>query len=156
MIQKQRLLFVTGTRADFGKIEPLAKAAIADGFSVSFFVTGMHMLESYGLTKIEVNRLAGASVHEFVNQRPGDPQDVILAKTMLGFSDFIMEDKPDLVLVHGDRVEALACALVCATNYVKCAHIEGGEVSGTIGHYIATSPYFSFVLIAPQYLKVNS
>jgi UDP-N-acetylglucosamine 2-epimerase (hydrolysing) len=52
MIQKQRLLFVTGTRADFGKIEPLAKAAIADGFSVSFFVTGMHMLESYGLTKI--------------------------------------------------------------------------------------------------------
>ena len=132
MIQKQRLLFVTGTRADFGKIEPLAKAAIADGFSVSFFVTGMHMLESYGLTKIEVNRVAGAAVHEFVNQRPGDPQDVILAKTMLGFSDFIMEDKPDLVLVHGDRVEALACALVCATNYVKCAHIEGGEVSGTI------------------------
>jgi len=34
--------------------------------------------------------------------------------------------------VHGDRVEAMACALVCATNYIKCAHIEGGEVSGTI------------------------
>jgi UDP-N-acetylglucosamine 2-epimerase (hydrolysing) len=29
-------------------------------------------------------------------------------------------------------VEALACALVCATNYIRCAHIEGGEVSGTI------------------------
>ena len=132
MTQKQRLLFVTGTRADFGKIEPLAQAAIQNGFDVSFFVTGMHMMESYGLTKIEVNRLPGATVHEFVNQRPGDPQDVILAKTILGFSDFIVEDKPDLVLIHGDRVEALACALVCATNYVKCAHIEGGEVSGTI------------------------
>ena len=83
-------------------------------------------------TKIEVKRLPHAIVHEFVNQRPGDPQDVILAKTMLGFSDFIVEEKPDLVLIHGDRVEALACALVCATNYVKCAHIEGGEVSGTI------------------------
>tara|TARA_B100000768_G_scaffold181676_1_gene205719 strand:- start:6318 stop:7448 length:1131 start_codon:yes stop_codon:yes gene_type:complete len=132
MTQKQRLLFVTGTRADFGKIEPLVQAAIQNGFDVSFFVTGMHMMESYGLTKIEVNRLPGATVHEFVNQRPGDPQDVILAKTILGFSDFIVEDKPDLVLIHGDRVEALACALVCATNYVKCAHIEGGEVSGTI------------------------
>ena len=132
MTEKQRLLFVTGTRADFGKIEPLAQAAIQNGFDVSFFVTGMHMMESYGLTKIEVNRLPGATVHEFVNQRPGDPQDVILAKTILGFSDFIVEDKPDLVLIHGDRVEALACALVCATNYVKCAHIEGGEVSGTI------------------------
>jgi UDP-N-acetylglucosamine 2-epimerase (hydrolysing) len=36
------------------------------------------------------------------------------------------------VIVHGDRIEALACALVCATNYIRCAHIEGGEVSGTI------------------------
>ena len=132
MTHKQRLLFVTGTRADFGKIEPLAQAAIQNGFDVSFFVTGMHMMESYGLTKIEVTRLSGATVHEFVNQRPSDPQDAILAKTMLGFSDFIVENKPDLVLVHGDRVEALACALVCATNYIKCAHIEGGEVSGTI------------------------
>ena len=132
MNQKQRLLFVTGTRADYGKIEPLAKAAIQNGFDVTFFVTGMHMMESYGLTKIEVKRLPRAIVHEFVNQRAGDPQDVILAKTMLGFSDFIVEEKPDLVLIHGDRVEALACALVCATNYVKCAHIEGGEVSGTI------------------------
>ena len=47
MTQKQRLLFVTGTRADFGKIEPLAQAAIQNGFDVSFFVTGMHMMESY-------------------------------------------------------------------------------------------------------------
>ena len=37
-----------------------------------------------------------------------------------------------LVGHHGDRVEALACALVCSMNYVRCAHIEGGEVSGTI------------------------
>jgi len=102
------------------------------GFEVSFFVTGMHMMHSYGLTKLEVQRLPDVTVHEFLNQRPGDPQDVILAKTMLGFSDFVVENKPDLVLVHGDRVEAMACALVCATNYIKCAHIEGGEVSGTI------------------------
>ena len=37
MNQKQRLLFVTGTRADYGKIEPLAKAAIQNGFDVTFF-----------------------------------------------------------------------------------------------------------------------
>ena len=129
---KKRLLFVTGTRADFGKIEPLALAARDKGHEVSFFVTGMHMLERYGLTKIEVHRTLGVTVHEFLNQRIGDPQDMVLAKTMLGFSDFVAEHRPDLVVVHGDRVEALACALVCATNYLRCAHIEGGEVSGTI------------------------
>ena len=126
------ILFVTGTRADFGKLEPLAIAARDQGFTVSFFVTGMHMLDRYGLTKLEVHRTPGVRVHEFLNQRAGDPQDMILAKTVIGFSDFVKEHSPDLVVIHGDRVEALACALVCATNYVRCAHIEGGEVSGTI------------------------
>ena len=129
---RKKLLFVTGTRADFGKIKPLAMAAQAAGHEVGFFVTGMHMLDFYGLTKVEVHRTPGVAVHEFLNQRPGDPQDVILAKTVSGFSDFVTEHRPDLVVVHGDRVEALACALVCAINYVRCAHIEGGEVSGTI------------------------
>tara|TARA_R110002167_G_scaffold303911_1_gene508179 strand:+ start:120147 stop:121268 length:1122 start_codon:yes stop_codon:yes gene_type:complete len=126
------ILFVTGTRADFGKMEPLAIAARDAGFTVSFFVTGMHMLDRYGLTKLEVHRTSGVTVHEFLNQRADDPQDMILAKTVTGFSDFVAEHKPDLVVIHGDRVEALACALVCATNYIRCAHVEGGEVSGTI------------------------
>ncbi len=126
------LLFVTGTRADFGKLEPLARAALAEGFDVRFFVTGMHMLDRYGLTKMEVHRLEGVAVHEYLNQRPGDPQDLILAKTITGFSDYVTEHRPDLILTHGDRVEALACTLVAATNYIRSAHIEGGEVSGTI------------------------
>lgn len=129
---QRSLLFVTGTRADFGKLEPLASAAQDAGFAVTFFVTGMHMLERYGLTKLEVHRMPGVTVHEFLNQRPGDPQDMVLAKTVIGFSDFVKEHTPDLVIIHGDRVEALSCALVCATNYIRCAHIEGGEVSGTI------------------------
>ncbi|RUS59125.1 UDP-N-acetylglucosamine 2-epimerase (hydrolyzing) [Pseudorhodobacter sp. E13] len=128
----QSLLFVTGTRADFGKLEPLAIAARDAGFAVSFFVTGMHMLERYGMTKLEVQRMAGVPVHEFLNQRPGDPQDMILAKTVIGFSDFVTEHRPDLIITHGDRVEALACTLVAATNYIRSGHVEGGEVSGTI------------------------
>ena len=126
------LLFLTGTRADFGKLEPLAAAARDAGHKVTFFVTGMHMMDRYGLTKLEVQRMVGVRVHEFLNQRPGDGQDIVLAKTVVGFSDFITEHKPDLIVLHGDRIEALAGALVAATNYIPSAHIEGGEVSGTI------------------------
>ncbi len=128
----QSILFITGTRADFGKLEPLAAAARDAGFPVSFFVTGMHLMERYGRTKLEVGRFDGAAVFEFQNQREGDPQDMVLAKTVIGFSDFLTEHRPDLAIVHGDRIEALACALVCATNYIRSAHVEGGEVSGTI------------------------
>ena len=132
MTTVHRILFVTGTRADFGKLAPLAARARDEGHKITFFVTGMHMLERYGLTKREVHRMADVAVHEFLNQRIEDAQETVLAKTMLGFSDYVAEHRPDLVVVHGDRVEALACALVCATNYTRCAHVEGGEVSGTI------------------------
>jgi len=132
MTSARKILFVTGTRADFGKMEPLAESARDAGFEVSFFVTGMHMMRKYGLTKTEVHRTKGFGVVEFINQRDSDPQDTILAKTIIGFSDFVVETQPDLVVIHGDRVEATACALTCATNYIRCAHVEGGEVSGTI------------------------
>ena len=128
----RHLLFLTGTRADFGKLEPLAAAARDAGHQVTFFVTGMHMMDRYGLTKLEVQRMPGVRVHEYLNQRPGDGQDIVLSKTVIGFSDFITEHKPDLIVIHGDRIEALAGALVAATNYIPSAHIEGGEVSGTI------------------------
>ncbi|AWD21150.1 UDP-N-acetylglucosamine 2-epimerase [Fuscovulum blasticum] len=126
------ILFLTGTRADFGKLEPLAAAARDAGHGVTFFVTGMHMMDRYGLTRNEVRRMAGVGTHEFLNQRPGDPQDMVLAKTVTGFSDYVAEHRPDLIVIHGDRVEALAGALVGAMNYVRSAHVEGGEVSGTI------------------------
>lgn len=152
---KKKILFVTGTRADFGKLEPLAVELINRDYDVTFFVTGMHMLEAYGLTKLEVHRLEGAQIHEFLNQRPGDALDIILSKTVCGFSDFMSENKPDLVVVHGDRVEALACSIVCATNYVRCAHVEGGEVSGTIDESFrhCTSKMASYHFVSSEIAK---
>lgn len=131
-VKGRRIAFVTGTRADFGKLQPLADAAVERGFEVVFFVTGMHMLRRYGDTRLEVRRLTHCDVYEYVNQSPGDPHDAVLVKTMRGFADWITEYPADLVVIHGDRVEALAVALVCAMRYIPCAHVEGGEVSGTI------------------------
>jgi UDP-N-acetylglucosamine 2-epimerase (hydrolysing) len=114
----------------------LAYAAQQAGFEISFFITGMHMMKRYGETRLEVKRFAGAEFFEFVNQREGDALDFILSKSILGFSDFVHEHRPDLVIIHGDRVEALAASIVCAMRYIRSAHIEGGEVSGTIDESI--------------------
>lgn len=126
------VVIVTGTRADFGKIRPIAEVLLESGSCVTFFVTGMHMLNKYGLTKEEVRAVDGADVFEFFNQREDDALDAILHKTISGFSDFLHEITPDLVIIHGDRVEALAAALSCSVLGVRSIHIEGGELSGTI------------------------
>lgn len=128
----KKLVFITGTRADYGKLEPLALAALEEGHEVHFFVTGMHLIERYGLTTIEVARKKEFKRREFHNQNEGDNQDKVLSNTINGFSDYIRKETPDLVLIHGDRVEALAASLVCSINYIRSVHIEGGEISGTI------------------------
>jgi UDP-N-acetylglucosamine 2-epimerase (hydrolysing) len=62
--------------------------------------------------------------------------DQTLAKTIEGLSNYIKEIQPDLIVIHGDRVEALAGAIVGSLNNTLVAHIEGGEISGTIDELI--------------------
>jgi len=145
MSSTKQILFLTGTRADFGKLKPLIQATeAADEFDVSLFVTGMHTLARYGYTVDEVyktlqeHRLAQGfrSVYTYMNQVHGEPMDLILANTIQGLSRYVNELKPDLLVVHGDRVEALAGAIVGTLRNHLVAHIEGGELSGAIDEVI--------------------
>ena len=81
----KKILFLTGTRADFGKIKPLILRLQKDKeFVVTIFVTGMHMLEKYGETHIEVDKSGIKNIYKFINQNYLDRMDAILAKTILG------------------------------------------------------------------------
>jgi UDP-N-acetylglucosamine 2-epimerase (hydrolysing) len=134
MSVSKHVVFLTGTRADYGKIKPLILAACTEGFKVSVFATGMHMLARFGSTILEVQRTLpdAVSIIPFENQIVGDPMDVVVANTITGLSLFIQENQPDLLIVHGDRPEALAGAISGALSNTRVAHIEGGELSGTI------------------------
>src|SRR5260370_37279676 len=65
--------------------------------------------------------------------------DLALANTIQGIAHYIREMAPDMIVVHGDRVEALAGAVVGALSNVLVAHIEGGEVSGPVEEQIRHS-----------------
>jgi UDP-N-acetylglucosamine 2-epimerase (hydrolysing) len=131
-MSSRRVLFLTGTRADYSKIRPLMKALQeTEGFEVCLFITGMHLLEQYGSTHLEIENFSELDF-KFINQTPSDSEHSKLAKTIQGFGDYVREMKPDLIVIHGDRIEAMAGALVAATSNILLAHIEGGEVSGTI------------------------
>ena len=133
----RKVVFFKGTRADFGKLKSLINILEADDkFEVFVFITGMHLLEVYGSTYKEVERCNYKNVYKYLNYENDDSMDQILARTVLGFSEFIRKDKPDMIVVHGDRVEALAGAIVGSMNNILVSHIEGGEVSGTIDEMI--------------------
>lgn len=139
-MRNKKLLFISGTRADFGKLKSLIigveQSPLFDAF---LFITGMHMQAKYGMTVKEVEDTGFQSIYKYINQNQNDTMDNVLAKTILGFSDYVKEIKPDLIIVHGDRVEALAGTIVGALNNILVGHIEGGEVSGTIDELIRHS-----------------
>jgi UDP-N-acetylglucosamine 2-epimerase (hydrolysing) len=129
----KKILFLTGTRADFGKIKSLIQTVEnSSGFEAFVFVTGMHLQKQYGYTLIEVERCGFKNIFQFENHTDETTMDLTLAKTIQGLSQYISKVKPDMIVVHGDRVEALAGAIVGSLNNILVAHIEGGEISGTI------------------------
>ena len=136
----KKILFLTGTRADFGKIKSLIEILEdKQGFEVFVFVTGMHLQREYGYTLIEIERCQFKNVHTFENHTHETTMDLTLAKTIEGLSLYVKDINPDMILVHGDRVETLAGAIVGSLNNILVAHIEGGEVSGTVDELIRHS-----------------
>ena len=113
MSAPRRIVFMTGTRADFGKLKPLMLAAQqCPDIEVHVFATGMHMNPKYGRTVEEVQKCGFKNVFMYHNHFDYYAMDMILAKTIEGFSFFVKDLRPDLIVLHGDRVETLAGAIV--------------------------------------------
>lgn len=148
MTLRRKILYVTGTRADFGKLKSLITES-SQHFNVEIFVTGMHLLPRFGSTWNEVRDLGVGHIFPYVNQGEHDSMSSALSKTIHGLSEYVEHSKPDLIVVHGDRIEALAGAIVGTLSNTHVAHIEGGEFSGTVDemmrHAITKLATFHFV-----------
>ena len=147
---KKKIVFLTATRADFGKLKPLIKKIENSSiFECYIFATGMHTLSKYGSTIKEIEKGRYKNIYAYINQNDTDKMDIMLSNTILGFSHYISELCPDMIVVHGDRIEALAGAIVGSLNNILVSHIEGGEISGTVDetmrHAITKLSHLHFV-----------
>ncbi len=147
---KKKIIFVTGTRADYGKLKSIILAVQKNKkFETHVFITGMHNLNIYGNTHEHLQKDKISNRYRFKNQNINEAMDKITANTINGFSKYVKKINPDLIVIHGDRVEPLACAIVGCLNNILVAHIEGGEVSGTVDeilrHSISKLSHIHFV-----------
>ncbi|WP_027327115.1 UDP-N-acetylglucosamine 2-epimerase [Helicobacter pametensis] len=136
----KKIIFLSGTRADWGKIKPLIqKIKESKNLQYKIFACGMHLLELYGSTYMEIYKDGFDQVFLAKPYQAQERMDLALSECIAQFSAFIQDERPDMIVVHGDRLEALAGAIVGAFNNILVAHIEGGEVSGTIDESIRHS-----------------
>jgi GDP/UDP-N,N'-diacetylbacillosamine 2-epimerase (hydrolysing) len=128
-----RIILVTGTRADFGLWLPIIREARGrDGWQTELLVTAMHLDPRFGDTVREV-RASGARVVAEVPCTPeGDSlaeMAAALGQAVQGMTPVLAAERPDWLLVLGDRGEQAAAALVALHLGLPVAHLHGGEVT---------------------------
>ena len=147
----KRIIFITGTRADYGKLKPLMIAVEESiDFELHVYVTGMHLLAEYGSTFKEVVKDGYNHIYIARENMPTYNMSDDLGKSISNFTRYVGEIKPDCIVVHGDRGDALMGSIVGAFNNVHVIHVEGGEVTGTIDESIrhAITRFDHFHLVA--------
>ncbi|RJP33170.1 MAG: hypothetical protein C4547_12670 [Phycisphaerales bacterium] len=128
-----RIAVVTGTRAEYGLLRPVMRAiAQRRELQLGVIATGMHLLKKFGLTvrQIETDRWP---ILARVRMQKGDddPLDQArgLSRGVAGIAEALQAWDDHVVLVLGDRIEALAGALAGTATGRIVAHIHGGDVA---------------------------
>jgi GDP/UDP-N,N'-diacetylbacillosamine 2-epimerase (hydrolysing) len=129
----RRVLFVTGTRAEYGLLRPLmAEVARHPRMRLQILATGAHLSPEFGMTAREI-AADGFSIDERVEILLSSDTDVGVCKAMglglISFGEAYARLGPDLVVGLGDRFELFAAVAAAVTMRRPVAHIHGGELT---------------------------
>lgn len=129
MSARRTITVITGSRAEFGLLSPVMRAISARReLRLRLIVTGQHIAMG---TSRDIE-LAGFRIDAHVPmQRQGEVGrwcDVAsLGYGVAGIGAVLAVLRPDVVLVLGDRIEALAGACAASVGGVLLGHIHGGD-----------------------------
>lgn len=130
---KRRIAVVTGTRAEYGLLRSTIRSISEHPkLHLQLVVTGIHLLREFGRTVRQIEE-DGWEIAARVPMQRGDDsaldQAVGLSRGVAGIAKFLDSAGSDVVLVLGDRIEAMAGALAATTTGRLLAHVHGGDVA---------------------------
>lgn len=151
---KRKIAVFTGTRAEYGLLKPLMKEIRASStLELQLIVSGAHLTTVHGNTwqQIEAD---GFVIDERVDMLLASDSAIGVTKSMglglIGFAESLHRLQPDILVVLGDRYEALAIATAAMIARIPIAHIHGGEsteglIDEAIRHSITKMAHLHFV-----------
>ena len=128
-MKQHKTLCVFGTRPEAIKMAPVVHALSADPEIISrVCVTGQHrdMLDQV-LEHFEI-----VPDHDLNLMRPNQDLHTLTARILTGMRTVLLEEKPDVVLVHGDTATAFATTLAAFYLQIPVAHVEAGLRTGDL------------------------
>ncbi|STA74673.1 UDP-N-acetylglucosamine 2-epimerase [Citrobacter braakii] len=134
---KKKLLYVTGSRAEYGIMKRLLRSLKDDqDIDLSIIATGMHCDSKYGYTYKTIEK-DGFAIEKLVDLELNNKTNADILKSMSicqqAFGEHFQEHKYDAVIVLGDRYEIFSVAVAAAMHNLPIIHLHGGEK--TLGNY---------------------
>lgn len=129
----RRVCVFTGTRAEYGLLHlPMRELAARTDVELQVLVSGAHLAPEFGLTYLQIEA-DGFVIDERVEMMLASDTAVGMAKSLglatMGIAEALDRLRPDILLLLGDRYEALAAAQAALLARVPVAHLHGGEAS---------------------------
>jgi UDP-hydrolysing UDP-N-acetyl-D-glucosamine 2-epimerase len=129
----KKVTVFTGTRAEYGLLYWLLKDIQSDEeLSLQLLVSGMHLSPEFGETYRQIEK-DGFKIDEKIEILLSSDSAVGTAKSMglgvLGFADALSRLSPDVLVILGDRFEALAAAQTAMILRIPVVHLHGGEIT---------------------------
>ncbi len=159
----RRVCVFTGTRAEYGLLRNLMhELDRASNIELKIIATGSHLTESHGYTLSEIQK-DGFVVDEEVELllASDTPRSIgtSIGLGTIGITNALFRLKPDILVVLGDRYEALAAAQSAMVLGIPIAHIHGGEateglIDEAIRHAITKMSHIHFVTAEPYKRRV--
>lgn len=134
--EKRKVCFVITSKIHYTRNKRVLEALRDDPrITLQIVVGGSALIEKFGLVEHEMTADGFfADAHCYMVLDGGVP--VTMAKStgvgLLEMTSIFERLAPDIVLVRGDRFEVLAAAIAAAYMNIPVAHIEGGDVTGSI------------------------
>lgn len=130
---KRKILAVTGARSEYDLMYSIYKK-LNDIPTIDFsiVITGPHLSEKYGLTSSLIES-DGFRISDKIFSLI-DSDEKIARVSSIGnqiplLSQTFYREKPDIVLIAGDREEAISVTLTCAYMSIPVAHFFGGDIA---------------------------
>lgn len=128
----RKICVVTSTRAEYGLLYWLLKEISADSeLKLQLIVTGMHLSPEFGLTYKEIEKEFKIDKKIEILSSSHTSLDICaeMARVYEKFAPALVELKPDILVLLGDRYEIFGVAGVASIMQIPIAHIHGGETT---------------------------
>ncbi len=127
------IVVVSSTRAEYGLLKRTILSMMADDFfEARVVVTGAHLMDEQGNTFKEIVD-DGIPIHQKIYVPFGGDsttdKSIFIAQTLQLFAEYFEQNRPDAVMVLGDRYEILAVSIAAMNARIPILHLCGGETT---------------------------